>query len=96
MGILGVILFLAIGVGAAALFDKLFLQPRQQALRMIQDEALRGMLERSKSYARLQGNQEYTVYRPDDWDCDNDFRVEQIGERGDGGKVLRLRSGREM
>jgi len=94
MGILGVILFLAIGIGAAALFDKLLLQPRQQALRTIQDDMLSDLLKRSETYVRLQGDQEYFVHRPDDWDYNNNFDMEQIGERGDGKKVLRLRSGR--
>lgn len=96
MGILGVILFLAIGFGAAVLFNKLFLQQRQDALRTIQDNMLKEMLSGSKTYAHLQGDEEYSIYRSDDRDCDNDLSVEQIGTGGDGSRVLQLYKDRKV
>jgi hypothetical protein len=96
MGIIGIILFLAIGVGLARLFDVYVLSKRNDEVRTLQGEVLMEMLNNSETYANIRSRKELSDSGSDDRNSNHGYNVEQLGAGGDGEKVLRLRSGRKM
>lgn len=84
MGIIGVILFLAIGIGAAWAFDKLVLNRSISSVTVLEGERLVEILKRSKSYEDIQNRQEVSRHRPIDRGRNHGGRVGQLGPGRDG------------
>ena len=89
---IGIILLLIAGVFAAYLFDENVIKKRPTI--QVEGDTLIRVLKESENYASIRRNQEAHRARSDRRNIDSGGSVEQLGDGGDGGKVLRFDSRR--
>lgn len=89
---IGIILLLIAGAFVAYLFDEKVIKNRPTI--QLEGDTLIRVLKESDSYASIRKNQEAHRARSDHRDIDSGGSVEQLGDGGDGGKVLRFDSRR--
>jgi hypothetical protein len=83
----------AAGVFAAWLFDNFYLMKRRPAVK-IEGASLIHALKNSERYESIRQAQAFPHSRSDNRHIGRSDRVEQIGDGGDGGDVLRIDSRR--
>ena len=90
---IGVILLLTAGVIVAWAFDN-FILARRRPMVKLEGHTLIQVLKNSDQYASIRQNQEVHRARHSDRNIHGRSNVEQLGNAGDGGDVLRLDSRR--
>jgi hypothetical protein len=90
---IGVLLLLAAGVFAAWLFDSFFIAKRKPMVK-IEGVSLIQALKGNEQYESIRQGQAVPHPRSDNRPLHHGGRVEQIGDGGNGGDVLRLDSRR--
>lgn len=95
MGIIGVMFFLAIGVGLAWLFDVFVLQRSKKSIQIGGYDLVQS-LKRSGKYEAIRRNQEIPSGRSRHRIDHHSRNVGELGDGGDGGQVLQLDPRRKM
>ncbi len=89
---IGIIMLLIVGAFAAYLFDEYVIKKRPAI--QIEGQTLIRVLKESEQYESIRQHQEAHRARHSDRSIHSSDSVEQLGDGGDGGKVLRFDSRR--